>query len=377
MDPAQRAQLLATKLRVLVTEHAAGARPEGVVRPGEHRSEAEERSPSVTAGWEVRADTLVPVAFFAGAAALVAKVLFVLVEPSTAERAPMDTDPTAQPRPPRGWLGGVVVLAQRHGCTEVNLLGDMLTGDDARRASRSMIPIRVWSIAGRVLTSVDPVDHVAPDAASAEALAFESTIVAAGADPVIEHGVLRAEVRGLEVARTQIDPYDGITRLEVGVGRHDRLAQAMMNQGQDPALSLRHAVESVLVHRRSGASSHPANQIAVSRWLRYVVAAHPEWVGCTALTLLQSAEAPQLKRLSAALLLGDSDAGPTVVACSVGVDLDAAIDAVDAGVFLGASRVVLCLPETFNLPAVRIVAGALILAVEVVVVAADWADRTG
>ena len=154
MDPAQRAQLLATKLRVLVTEHAAG--------------------------WEVRADTLVPVAFFAGAAALAAKVLFVLVEPSTAERDPMDTDPSAQPRPPRGWLGGVVVLAQRHGCTEVNLMGDMLTGHDARRASRSMIPIRVWSIAGRVLISVDPVDHVAPDAASAEALAFESTIVRRG-----------------------------------------------------------------------------------------------------------------------------------------------------------------------------------------------------
>ncbi len=352
MDPAQRASLLATKLRVLITDRA-------VVDPA----------------WDV-ADTLVPMAFFAGAASLVDKVLFVLVEPSTAERDPMDTDPSARPRPPRGWLGATVVLAQRHGCIEVNLMGDMLTGDDARRASRSMIPIRVWSIAGRVLTPVDSVDWVAPDTPSSEALAFESTIVAAGADPVIEHGVLRAEVRGLEVARTQVDPYDGIVRLDVGVGRHDRLAQAMMNQGQDPALSLRNAVESVLVHRRSGASSHPANQIAVSRWLRYVVAAHPELVGCTALTPLESAEAPELKRLSAALLVGDSGSGHTVVACSVGVDLDAAIDAVDAAVFLRAQRVVLCLPETYDLPAVRTVAGALTMAVEVVMVEADWADRS-
>ena len=356
MDPVQRASLLATKLRVLITDHS-------VVDPA----------------WELRSP-LVPVGFFAGAASLAGTRLFVLVEPSTAERDPMDTDPSARPRPPRGWLGGAVVLAQRHGCTEVNLMGDMLSGHDARRALRSMIPMRVWSIAGRVLTPVDAEDYLAPTAASVEALAFEAAIVAAGADPVIEHGVLRAEVRGLEVARTQVDPYDGITRLEVGVGRHDRLAQAMMNQGQNPALSLRNAVESVLVHRRSGASSHPANQIAVSRWLRHVVAAHPELVGCTALTPLEGMEVPELKRLSAALLFGESGpgsgAGRTVVACSVGVDLDAAIDAVDAAVFLGAPRAVLCLPATYDFPAVRIVAGALTMAVEVVLVAADWADRT-
>ena len=356
MDPAQRASLLATKLRVLITERAAVDPTFGT--------------------FGGTSDGLVPVPFFAGAAALAGRRLFVLVEPSAAERDPMDTDPSAQPRPPRGWLGGAVVVANRHGCTEVNLMGDRLTGDDARRASRSMIPIRVWSVAGRALTLVGSLSYAAPEAPPSEALAFASVIAAAGADPVIEHGVLRAEVRGLEVARVQLDPYDGITRLDVGVGRHDRLAQAMMNQGQDPALALRNAVESVLALRRSGANAHPANQIAMSRWLRHVVGAHPELVGCTALTPLQGIEMPELKRLSPALLTGNSDAGPIVVACSVGVDLDAAIDAVDMAMFMGAHRVVLCLPKTDDLPAVRMVAGALTLTVEVVLVAADWADQT-
>ena len=37
-------------LAAMLTRVSAGSRPKGVVRPGEHRSEAEERSPGVTAG---------------------------------------------------------------------------------------------------------------------------------------------------------------------------------------------------------------------------------------------------------------------------------------------------------------------------------------
>ncbi len=50
----------------------------------------------------------------------------------------------------------------------------------------------------------------------------------AGVEVVVEHGVIRGEVRGLEVARV-----GGRRRrrrpLEVGVGRHDREAFAMVH----------------------------------------------------------------------------------------------------------------------------------------------------
>ncbi len=53
----------------------------------------------------------------------------------------------------------------------------------------------------------------------------------------VEHGVLVGEVRGLEVCRVVDDPHLGTTRLEVGVGAHDREAFQMLH-GDVPAIEL-------------------------------------------------------------------------------------------------------------------------------------------
>ena len=350
MNPEQRASLLAVKLRALITDRAA-----------------------IDPGWSVHPEQLQPVTFLAGSGLVHAAgaTMWLLVEPSSAGRDPMDTDPSAQPRPPRGWLGGAMVLARRHGCSQVHLLGDRLNASDARRAALSATPMDVWSVRGRVITRVDAVPYCPAALPTASAMAFEDMIMAAGAQAVVEHGVLRAEVDGLEVARVLTDPDNGDAVLHVGVGRHDRLAQAMMNEGQDPAVALRHTVDTVRRLRQPQAGSHPANQLAVSRWLRQVVAQRPQLVGMASLTPVPGTEEPELKRLGPGLLYGDS----TVVACSVGVDLDAAVDAVDTAVYLGADRVLLCIPPSSDLTAVRAAAASLVMSVEVLVVPADWADR--
>ena len=59
-----------------------------------------------------------------------------------------------------------------------------------------------------------------------EASAWADRLRAAGAEPVVEGGVLTGEVLGLEVARVVTDA-EG-SRLEVGVGKHDRHAQRIM-----------------------------------------------------------------------------------------------------------------------------------------------------
>ena len=52
----------------------------------------------------------------------------------------------------------------------------------------------------------------------------------------MEHGVLLGEVDGLEVCRVVL--VDGVAHLEVGVGRHDREAFALMHGDVPPAEAL-------------------------------------------------------------------------------------------------------------------------------------------
>jgi hypothetical protein len=347
MDPAQRAALLGVKLRALINGQ-----------------------------WGVGADELVAAPYHAGAAYehQPTSTLYVLIDVPQVDRDPMDLGDDTPVRPPRGWLGGALVIASRRGCAQVHVMGEDLDGNDARRAGHAAVPVGVWKVHGRDLHPVEALAHVPAALPPAVVLLLEEQMRAAGCVPVIDHGVLRAEVLGLEVGRAAIDPETGEAWLEVGVGRHDRLAQAMMHQGQDPVEALRNAGSSVLQHRRAGAMAHPANHLALSRWLREAVLARPEMAGLspgTELTRVPGTEPPELKRMGPALLFDDRGNG-TLVACSVGVDLDAPVDAVDAAAFLGAERVVLCIPPGDDLPAVRTVAGSLDVPLDVIVAPPDW-----
>ena len=178
----------------------------------------------------------------------------------------------------------------------------------------------MWSVDGRKLVAAVPAasftydDPPVPDGADS----FARILSDHGAEVIVEHGVLRGEVLGLEVARV----VDG--RLEVGVGRHDRSARAEMYPWEEVGVALDRAVHAVRDRRRPDQPRHPADTLARGRWLRAVICARPSLAGAVSLALV----APplpwfDLPEAGAAPCLGAAaDGTPLLAVCSVGVDVD-------------------------------------------------------
>ena len=330
--------------------------------------------------WRRDASGLEPTLFPAGAGLFdpTDRVGWVLVHPVVIDRDPDDLSFDTTPQLPRGWLGGAIVWSARHNVSALHILADDLGGDDARKAAHFADPPTLWKVTGRDAVEVAAAPYADPPEPDSVSLLFADTIEAAGADVVIEHGVVRGEVLGLEVARVVPD-FEGVPQLEVGVGRHDRLAQAMLYGTADVETSLRTAVAAVLEHRRPHAGPHPANQLAPERWLRHILGRRPETIVLESLSPILGTSAPRLKRPSPAMAIGTRAYGlPTVVvACSVGVDLDGIADAADArSVRAADSPLRLVLPLGDDLPAIRALAARLVEPAEVITVPRAWRDIT-
>lgn len=243
--------------------------------------------------------------------------------------------------------------ARKHGVAELDVTASSAeqAATWARRATCFASPPTV-RFGGRLAVPAPPPVQPPVDGSLAP------LIVEAGAEPVVEHGVLYGEVLGLEVCRV----VDGV--LEVGVGKHDREAHRMIH-GDRPVLdALRRAVDIVRTQR--------PYHLAAARWLRSVVVRRPELVGLAVGGL--APVAPPLPRVdlrapSAAPAVGDG----VVVVCSVGVDLDLVPTAADARLMHAPdTRLVLVVPERDAHPVTRALAAALVEPAEVVTVPNDW-----
>ena len=120
--------------------------------------------------------------------------------------------------------------------------------------------------------------------------AFAAEIVAGGAVPVSEHGVLAGEVAGLEVCRVVDDPFTGAVRLEVGVGAHDRETFQLLH-GDRPTIEALTDVVQFVARHRSGAVPHPLKQLGASRFLRHRLITQPELIGLSELVARRAAVA--------------------------------------------------------------------------------------
>lgn len=243
-------------------------------------------------------------------------------------------------------LGPVLAWCGANGVdVPVNILTESNGGVVARRAEDFDATIAVWHVDDRSLRPVAPEPHSPVIDPSPAHLAFASMIESAGAEVVIEHGVVLGEVRGLELCRVVDDATTGETRLEVGMGAHDREAFAMVHGEVPTEEALRRVIEAVEPHRQPGAQQHPFNQFGAERLLRWTAMQEPSTVGCTSLA---PAEPPvvraNLKDAVPCVAIGLDDQGRTVaVTFAIGMDLDAVPFAVDAAGRLGASRAVLAL----------------------------------
>ncbi|HEV7887033.1 MAG TPA: hypothetical protein VGO92_05705 [Acidimicrobiales bacterium] len=276
-------------------------------------------------------------------------------------------------------LGGALAWSRSAGVRELHVLAPAdAAGALARRALAFADPPAVHRVVGREVARAEP--STLPVFASTPPPgdeAFVEQFRAAGADPVVEQGMLVAEVLGLEVARV----VDG--QLEVGVGKHDREAQKLMNPDRRPFDALVAAVEAVRAVRRAGGPPHPMKDLAASRWLRAVVCADPSLArvspgaagGAGAAGGLwpvpSTVPRADLRLPAPAPAAGDG----VVVVCSTGIDVDLVPAAADERLAHGDgadTRLVLVVPEPDAYPVTRALAAALARPAEVVTVPADW-----
>ena len=278
---------------------------------------------------------------------------------------------------PASALGGALAWARTNGVSELHVIADGEAGALARRAKAFAQPPNVWRRDGRDITPAEPEPLSPPEPAPHDARALEDVIVVAGADAVVEHGVLMAEVLGLEVAR--VATTDGEPRLEVGVGKHDREAQRLIHGDRAPVEALGAAVRAVLERRRPGAPAHQINQVAAERWLRAVVLARPELVGAAR---LEAAPPPfpraDLRQRSVAPAVGvDNEGGPVVAVCSTGIHVDLVPTAADVRLRdAPEARLVLVVPDGDDHPVTHDLAAALANPAEVFTVQKDWKTLT-
>jgi hypothetical protein len=249
----------------------------------------------------------------------------------------------------------------------------------ARRALLFSSPPTVLAAEGTSVAPAAPAPTPVPvEAPSAPALA--ELLVDADLEVVVEDGIVRGEVRGLEVARivhgttTSGTPIDE-PFLEVGVGEADREMTALVHAGLPPFEQLARVRDIVLEHRRPDAERHPLNQLAPERWLRSTIARDPARVGCTELHPAPPAvPRPNLRDPAIAIARGrDAAGGDVIVACSVGVHLDLVPAAADARAALASdARLLLALPERDAHPVTQALARRLLAPAELVRLTGDW-----
>ena len=265
-------------------------------------------------------------------------------------------------------LGGALAWGRKHGVSSLHVVVEdaEAAGVLARRAALFASPrVTVSVVDGtslRPAVAAPPAEQPALSAADAE---LAPLIVQAGADPVVEHGVLSGEVLGLEVCRV----VDG--RLQVGVGKHDREAHLLMHSDRPPVEALADAVRLVReVRTADDGAPHEMRRLTAERWLRAVVCRRPELVG---VDRLEPVPPPvprgDLRVPAPAPAVGDD----VVVVCSVGIDTDLVPTAADARLaHAPGGRLVLVVPQSDDHPLTRALAVSLVTPAEVVTVPDDW-----
>lgn len=246
---------------------------------------------------------------------------------------------------------------------------DSPAGTLARRAGQFSPAPTVWSVTGRTMVPAEPAPFPTVPPLDPRVAPFADVLLAAGADPVVEHGRLVGEVLGLEVARVELG--DDGPHLAIGVGRFDREAHAVVSADLDPTTTLRRVVELVRTHRRPGAEPHPLGRLAAARGLRARLVAEPALVGADHLVPCPTiAEAPDLRTPWPAAAVGTAaDGSPIVVVASVGIDLDLVPAAADLRLAVGTDhRLLLALARRDAHPVTLDLAATLTEPAEVVVV---------
>ena len=304
---------------------------------------------------------------FAGGAALVANgELWVLTEAASTG------------------LGAVLAWADQQraaGLVASDILGVVVDGEArssagalARQGFLFASPHQVWLPEGRDLVNVAPEPIPEPPVAPAAALALAGELRRADLEVVIDHGIVRGEVDGLEVALVIVDD-EGTGRIEVGVGRNDREAFALLHGDLPPQAAMAQVAATVRQHRRHGANPHPLNRMASERWLRsHLLRDEQRLAGWQLEPVPGPVPRTSVAESGPAYARGtDPEGRPVVVACSIGIDLELVPTAADARAFLDPDAdLVLAVPARDAHPVTARLAAALVRPARLLPIEGDW-----
>ncbi|HKY15043.1 MAG TPA: hypothetical protein VJM33_08970 [Microthrixaceae bacterium] len=296
----------------------------------------------------------------------------------------------------RGWVliddgvgprsvGGALLWGSRSGITDLGVIVEttdgVLLADLARRASWFEPRPAVFRVAGTSLETVTPSDPPEVRPAPPDIGGLVDLLLDADLEVVVEHGIVRGEVLGLEVARivttptgSEMDVEPGGPLLEVGVGKFDRVTAAMMYAHLPTAGALGAVIEEVRRHRYPGAPPHPVRDLCRERWLRHAVIADPAVLGLRSLSAVETTvERDSLREFHPAVALGTDETGrSSLVACTYGVDIDLLPMAADArAVHATDAALVIVAPEVLP-DAIRQLAERLPGEVRFAKIAAPW-----
>lgn len=256
---------------------------------------------------------------------------------------------------PERSFGQALVLSARNNAKSLDLLISNEAAAVARRAQLFEPGPKVWRVDGTDLALAEPSTPAQIPAVPIE-LEIAALLDVDGVDVIVEHGWTIAECRGLEVGRVSGEGAE--QRLDVGVGAYDQGAFAVMHADLTPTDALAEVVRQVMDYRRRGGEPHPINRLARERWVRWELLQDPARVGMASLEAIEPmSEREGIRDVAAASAVGTSLEGDRVlVACSVGIDLDAVPAAADLAERHQADRIVIVLPERDRYPLVEAVA---------------------
>lgn len=244
-------------------------------------------------------------------------------------------------------LGRCLAWFLRRDVDTLHIVASDGTGVLARRACEFDLPTTVWHLDGRALTRAVAAPLEPPREPNPDHLAMTELITVGGATPIVEHGIVSGDVRGVEVCRVVDDTETGAVRLEVGIGAHDREAFTMMH-GDVPTLdALRGVVAMVIEHRTSLTGRHPLNRVSPERFVRWRLTEEPSRVGAVDVSAVEPpVPRPNLKSPEPAVAVATlPDNVRTTVVCSTGVYLDVVPFAADARTATGLSALSIVVPE--------------------------------
>lgn len=270
-------------------------------------------------------------------------------------------------------LGAALAWSHRAGAGQLHVIADEAPGAVARRAREFGTDVSVWRSDGRDLVPAEPVP-AADGGGPPDAPDLVAMVESHGLDVVVEGDWLAGEFRGLEVVRIVRALDDGEPILEVGVGRFDRELTAMMHGALPDEASIARAVEQLRELRRPDGPNHPLARLVPERWLRHTLISEPGRIGCAQLVAAPtSTPRDRLRTRGIAAAVGTREGAPVVVACSVGVDLEAVVAAADARLSIDPdATLLLALPEQDALAVNRALVADLVRPAEVAAVAGNW-----